>query len=289
VSEPTLETLRTLLLERAVERFGFRPRNLVDEDGDVRLADSPFGVFARLLPRRDGDGSHLDILVVPLVVFTPSPEADAAVRAVIGDRPVHHVFGNGTLHLFVPVPPSDLASAEAFRGHVERAIGLGHEVLAAVQPRHGGLTPEQNRVLGGWRGVSDEIEGILRTVAAGTGGELLTHGWDPRRESVPLLCFEDWSGWAWASRFVTLESDGGLRLRSTVPGERDGARGFTLTVHRLAPPAARDWAARLGVKGAGPRLEPGDLRSLAGRPWSELWQAMEGLPRETGDGWQVVA
>jgi hypothetical protein len=278
--------LRSLLLARSTELTGKPAERLVDDEGDVQLADSPFGIWARLMARA-GDGRPLLVFVLcPLMELAPSGELEPLVKRSLAGRSVEYRLGSGAIQLFAPVPVTVLDRAEDFRSAFESMLAVGNDVVAAVQPKLGGLTPEQHRVLGGWRGRDDGIEDILRSVAADTGATMLSHGWDPRRESPPLLCFEDRVEGGWANRFVTLDAEGAVRFRSTVPGVRDGARGFALTIHRLDPEAARAWAERLGTERMPGKLSADAIRSLAGRAWKNLWDAMDGLPRDSGDAWQ---
>ncbi len=227
-------------------------------------------------------------VVIPLMDLTRSEALDEAVMAAIPDQYLHYEFGSGAIHLFGSLPPAVVEQPDVFRQAFETVLSTGKQVRAAVQPVFGGLTSEQLRVLRGWRGVNDEVEADLASIATGAGSTVLAHGWNPRRESPPLLCWEDRAEWAWANHLVTLESGGGVRLRATVPGVGDGKRGFELTILRLPPEQALVWAGRLGLEKKGGPFETADVLSLAGRPWKELWAAAQGLPVEQGDAWEEV-
>ena len=162
-------------------------------------------------------------------------------------------------------------------------MDVGMSVIAAVQPRFGGLTPAQRRALLGWRGHDAGIEADLRTILGPAGGELLAHGWDPRSESLPFLVTEENVPEGWVRRFVTVDREGAVRFRSSVPGKRDGGRGFEFTIYRLDPDAARIWAGRLGVPATSGKVRVEEIVPFAGRPWQQLMDAMEGLPRQSGD------
>jgi hypothetical protein len=281
------QELWSLLLTRAAELTGAPKSSLVDDDGDVHLADSPFGAWGRL-QRRDSSGElEVVLLAVPLTGLTVLAGLREAVEGAIDDPEVVLRLADGSIHLFWPHPPEVLDRPEDFRAALDRLMAIGKRVVAAVQPALGGLTTEQTRLLEGWRGVNRDVEADL-AATAGDGITVLAHGWDPRRESPPLLCFEDRAGGAWERRFVTVEKDGGLRLRSTVPVARESRRGFELTVRRFAPEAARTWAGRLGVPPRAGKLEVEEVAALAGRPWRELWEAAEGLASEGGVAWEGV-
>jgi hypothetical protein len=283
------EDLWRLLLTRASELVGAPGERLVDEDGDVHLADSPFGVWGRL-SRRSTSGGELGLVFVltPVGELEPSIEIDEAVRRIVAGRAFVYSFGGAAIQLFAPRPVSVLESLDDFRREFDAAVVIGKEIVSAIQPRFGGLTTEQSPLLRGRRGTSDEGAAVLGAAAAGAGARFLAHGWDPRRESPPLLISEERCEWGWARRFVTVETDGGIRLRSTIPGTRDGVRGLALAVQRLNANDAITWARRLGLDPGREPLRAEPVQSLFGRRWQELWAAMDDLPRESGDAWQPV-
>jgi len=289
VTARTPEVLWRLLLTRASELVGAPGERLVDEDGDVHLADSPFGVWGRL-SRRSTSGGELGLVFVltPVGELEPSIEIDEAVRHIVAGRAFVYSFGGAAIQLFAPRPVSVLERIDEFRREFDAVMALGKEIVSAIQPKFGGLTTEQSRILRGWRGTSDEVAAVLGAIAAETGSRFLAHGWDPRRESPPLLISEERWEWGWARRFVTVETDGSIRLRSTIPGTRDRVRGFALAVHRLNANDAITWAGRLGLEPGPAPLRAERVQSLFGRPWQEIWAAMDDLPRETGDAWQPV-
>jgi hypothetical protein len=283
-----MSELEERLLARSVELTGHRPDHLVDADGDVQLRDSPFGVWVRIAAVGDEGKMSVVFVLVPLANL-PATEAvvDAVNRAVSG-HPAECRFAEETVQIFYPSPSSVLDQADDFRDQVAQVVALGESVVAAVQPRFGGLTPEQFRVLSGWRGRDEGVEEILREVARKVGGRVLTHGWNPSIESAPLLVFEERVPGGWANRFVTVDDQGALRFRSTVPGVREGVKGFALRIDRLDPEMARAWARRLGVEGGVGPLGIEEVRSLRARAWSELTGAFRDLPHDTGDAWQPV-
>jgi hypothetical protein len=289
VTARTPVDLWRLLLTRASELVGAPGERLVDEDGDVHLADSPFGVWGRL-SRRATSGGEIGLVFVltPVGELEASVEIDEVVRGIVAGRAFVYSFGGAAIQLFAPRPVATLEDPDDFRREFDAAVAIGKEIVSAIQPRFGGLTTEQSRILRGWRGTSDEVAAVLGAVTAETGSRFLAHGWDPRRESPPLLISEERCEWGWARRFVTVEADGSIRLRSTIPGTRDGVRGFALAVRRLNSGEAATWAGRLGLDaGPGP-LRAGRVQSLSGRPWQELWAATDGLSHDSGDAWQPV-
>ena len=278
--------LRSLLLARAGELTGIRAERLVDDDGDVALGDSPFNIWGRLLAREtDGRGS-VAFVMTPLMELQPSEELDDLVKRTLAGRSVHYQFGANAIQLFGPHPTTVLDRQEDFRAAFASMVSVGKEVIDAVQPKLGGLTSEQHRVLAGWRGVDDQIDADLRAVLGAKASELLAHGWDPRRESLPLLVSEESVPEGWARRFVTVDAVGAIRFRASVPGVREGARGTGLTIHGLHPDTARIWAGRVGIDVREGKLRVEDVLTLAGRSWQELMDAMSGLPGQGGDGWE---
>ena len=269
-----------------MELTGRSAPGLVDDDGDVALGDSPFNTWGRVLMRQ-ADGRPLVVFVMtPLTELQPSEELDNLVRRTLAGRSVDYQFGANAIQLFGPNPPTILDRQEDFRAAFASMVSIGKEIIDAAQPKVGGLTSEQYRVLAGWRGVDDQIDADLRAVLGTKAGELLAHGWDPRKESVPLLVSEESVPGGWARRFVTVDTEGAIRFRASVPGIRDGFRGFALTIHMLAPGAARNWAQRLGLQERTGAIDVEAIKCLAGRPWHELVDALRGLPHQCGDAWQ---
>ena len=269
-----------------MELTGNPPRALVDDDGDVVLADSPFNTWGRVLARQSDGRPFVVFVMIPLTGLQPSEELDDLVRRTIAGRSVEYQFGANAIQLFGPHAPSVLDRPEEFRAALASMVSVGNAVVDAVQPKLGGLTSEQYRVLAGWRAVDDQVEADLRAVLGANAGDLLAHGWDPRKESVPLLVSEESVPGGWARRFVTVDDEGAVRFRAAVPGAREGARGIGLTIHRLTPDAARTWAGRVGLEVGEGKLRAEEVRSLAGRPWKELLDATGGLPLQSGDGWE---
>ena len=285
MTERSESELRSLLLARAVELTGHSAQGLVDDDGDVALGDSPFNIWGRVLTRQADGGPIVVFVMAPLTGLQASEELDDLVGRTLAGRSVVHQFGGSAIQLFGPHQTTVLDRPEDFRAAFASMVSVGKKVIDAVQPKLGGLTSEQYRVLAGWRGVDDQVEADLRAVLGAKGGELLAHGWDPRKESVPLLVSEEGVPGGWVNRFITVDTEGAIRFRATVPGVRDDARGFELTIHRLDPDAAWTWAGRVGIEVREGKLEAAELRSLAGRPWQEMMDAMGGLPRQSGDAW----
>jgi hypothetical protein len=285
---PSMSELRERLLARSVELTGHRPDQLVDADGDVQLRDSPFGVWVRIAAVGDQQQPSVVFVLAPLAKLPASDAVVEAVNRAASGHPAECRFSEDTVQIFYPAPASVLDRAEAFRDQVAQVVALGESVVAAVQPRFGGLTPEQFRVLSGWRGRDESVEEMLREVAGKVGGRVLTHGWNPSIESAPLLVVEERVPGGWANRFVTVDDQGALRFRSTVPGVREGVKGFALRIDRLDPETARVWARRLGVVGGAGPLGTEEVRSLRVRAWSELTGAFRDLPHDTGDAWQPV-
>ena len=280
--------LRAVLLERAGEITRIPAEALLDDDGDVILGDSPFGMWGRIQTHPTSGQPFLVFVMAPLLELELSAELDDVVRATLAGRSVEFQFGGTAIQLFAPRPITVLDPPEVFRQAFDSVFSTAVSVIDAVQPRFGGLTPVQKRVLSGWRGQDAAIEADLRAILEPTGGELLAHGWDPRSESLPLLATEESVPGGWARRFVTVDADGAVRFRSSIPGVRDGGRGAELTIHRLDPDAARTWAGRMGIPASDRDVRKEDITSLAGRPWQELMDAMNGLPRQSGDAWAPV-
>ena len=285
MSDRSESELRSLLLARAVELTGQSAPGLVDDDGDVALGDSPFNIWGRVITRQSDGRTVVVFVIAPLMELQPSAELDALVKLTLAGRSVDYQYGGNAIQLFGPRPTTVLERQEDFRTAFASMVSVGKEVVAAVQPKLGGLTSEQYRVLAGWRGVNDQIDADLRSVLGAEAGELLAHGWDPRKESVPLLVSEESVPGGWARRFVTVDAEGSVRFRASVPGVREGARGFALTIHRLDPDAARTWAQRVGIEVPAGMLRVNEVLSLAGRPWQELMDATSNLPRQFGDAW----
>ena len=210
--------LRSLLLARAVELTGNPAQALVDDDGDVVLADSPFNTWGRVLARQSDGRPFVVFVMIPLTGLQPSEELDDLVRRTIAGRLVEYQFGANAIQLFGPHAPSVLDRPEEFRAAFASMMSVGNAVVDAVQPKLGGLTSEQYRVLAGWRGVDDQVEADLRAALGASAGDLLAHGWDPRKESVPLLVSEESVPGGWARRFVTVDDEGAVRFRAAVPG-----------------------------------------------------------------------
>ena len=285
---PSMSELEERLLARSVELTGHGPDRLVDADGDVQLRDSPFGVWVRIAAVGDVRQPSVVFVLVPLAKLPASDAVAEAVSRAVSGHAAECRFSEDTVQIFCTAPASVLDRAEGFRDQVAQVVALGESVVAAVQPRFGGLTPEQFRVLSGWRGRDEGVEEILREVARKVGGRVLTHGWNPSIESVPLLVSEERVPGGWANRFVTVDAQGALRFRSTVPGVREGVKGFALRIDRLDPETARVWAGRLGLEGGVGPLGIEEVRSLAGRAWAELTGAFRDLTHDTGDAWQPV-
>ena len=281
--------LRSLLQTRAAELTGHPAARLVDDEGDVVLSDGTFNVWGRILPDPSSGQFRLVFVMAPLLELKPSQELAQFLTQTLSGQSIHPEFGNDAVWLFGPVSTTVLEQPESFLKTFASMVAVGMNVIAAVQPRFGGLTPAQRRALLGWRGHDAGIEADLRAALGPGGGELLAHGWDPRSESLPLLVIEEDVPEGWAKRFVTVDADGAVRFRSSVPGVRDGARGNELTIHRLDAAAARTWAKRVGIPAADGKVRVEEIASLAGRPWQELWDAMNGLPRQSGDAWDPVA
>jgi hypothetical protein len=280
--------LRAVLLERAGEITRIPAEALLDDDGDVILGDSPFGMWGRIQTHPTSGEPFVVFVMAPLVELEHSAELDDAVRATLAGRSVEFQFGGTAIQLFAPRPITALDSPEVFRQAFDSVFSVAMSVIDAVQPRFGGLTPVQKRVLSGWRGQDAAIEADLRAILEPTGGELLAHGWDPRSESLPLLVTEESVPRGWARRFVTVDAGGAVSFRSSIPGVRDGGRGAELNIHRLDAHAARTWAGRMGIPAPDRDVRKEDITSLAGRPWQELMDAMNGLPRQSGDAWAPV-
>ena len=278
--------LRSLLLARAVELTGQSAPGLVDDDGDVALGDSPFNIWGRVITRQSDGRTVVVFVIAPLMELQPSAELDALVKLTLAGRSVDYQFGGNAIQLFGPRSTTVLERQEDFRATFASMVSVGKAVIDAVQPKLGGLTSEQYRALAGWRGVNDQIDADLRAVLGAKAGELLAHGWDSRKESVPLLVSEVLVEGSWARRFVTVDADGAVRFRASVPEVRDGARGFALTIHRLDTNAARSWAQRVGIEVPAGKLRLDEVLSLAGRPWQELMDATNDLPRQFGDAWE---
>jgi hypothetical protein len=280
--------LRSLLLRRAVELTGNPAQALVDDDGDVVLADSPFNTWGRVLERQADGRPFVVFVMIPLTGLQSSEELDDLVRRTIAGRSVEYQFGANAIQLFGPHAPSVLDRPEEFRAALASMMSVGNAVVDAVQPELGGLTSEQYRVLAGWRGVDDQVEADLRAALGASAGDLLAHGWDPRKESVPLLVSEESVPGGWARRFVTVDDEGAVRFRAAVPGAREGARGIELTIQRLDSDTAGIWAQRLGLQGRTGKIDVEGIQCLAGRPWQQLVDAVSGLPHQFGDAWQEV-
>ena len=289
MNSPSEAELRSLLQMRAEELTGHPAARLVDDEGDVVLSDGTFNVWGRILPDPSSSQFRLVFVMAPLLELKPSQELAQFLTQTLSGRSIHPQFGNDEVWLFGPVSTMVLAQPESFRETFASMVADGMTVIAAVQPRFGGLTPAQRRALLGWRGHDAGIEADLRAALGPRGGDLLAHGWDPRSESLPLLVTEEDVPDGWVKRFVTVDADGAVRFRSSVPGVRDGGRGCELTIYRLDPNAARVWAGRMGIPASDGKVRVEEIVSLAGRPWQELMDAMNGLPRQSGDAWEPVA
>jgi len=154
----------------------------------------------------------------------------AAIEKALSGHPVAKwaLTSWGCVQFLCVVPDSVLDDDGRFRQQVAAVNALGDLAIAAVQRAFGGFTGEQQRVLAGWRGRNDEIEAMLTSVASEVGGKILSHGWDPRHESLPLLVVEEKVPGGWANRFATVDATGMVRLRTTVPVSQDGERGHSL-------------------------------------------------------------
>ncbi len=281
--------LRSLLQTRAEELTGHPAARLVDDEGDVVLSDGTFNVWGRIQPDPSSGQFRLVFVMAPLLELKPSRELADFLTQTLSGQPIHPNFGSDSVWLFGPVSAEVIEQPESFREIFARMVAVGMRVIAAVQPRFGGLTPAQRRALLGWRGHDAGIEADLRAALGQAAGELLAHGWDPGSESLPLLVTEEDVPEGWAKRFVTVDDTGAVRFRASVPAVRDGGHGCELTIHRLDPDAARTWAGRVGVPASDGKVRVEEVVSLAGRPWQELTDAMEGLPRQSGDAWEPVA
>ena len=278
--------LRSLLLARAAELTGHPAERLVDGDGDVVLSDGTFNVWGRILPDSSSGQFRLVFVMAPLLELEPSQELAHFLTQTLSGQSIYPEFGNDAVWLFGPTSTTVLERTESFRETFASMVAVGMTVIAAVQPQFGGLTPAQRRALLGWRGHDAGIEADLRDILGPGGGDLLAHGWNPRSESLPLLVTEEDVPDGWVKRFVTVDADGAVRFRSSVPGVRDGDRGVALTIHRLDPDAARAWAGRVGIEVRDGKLRVEDVLTLAGRPWQDLMDATNDLPRQFGDAWE---
>ncbi len=281
--------LRAVLLARAVEITRNPMEALLDDDGDVIMGDSPFGMWGRIQKHPTTGQTFVVFVMAPLVELEPSDELADVVRATLAGKSVDFQFGDTAVQLFAPRPVMVLDPPDGFRKVFDSVFSIAMSVIDAVQPKFGGLTPEQKRALSGWRGHDDAVEADLRAILDPAGGALLAHGWNRKSESLPLLVTEERVPGGWAKRFVTVDDTGAVRFRASVPGVRDGGHGCELTIHRLDPDAARTWAGRVGVPASDGKVRVEEVVSLAGRPWQELTDAMEGLPRQSGDAWEPVA
>ena len=271
------------LRDRAAEFTRQDPERLVDEDGDVQQCDSPFGIWARLA--RGRPETSLVLVAAPLLEVLARPGLEAEVASCIPGTTIAWKLGQGSIQLFEPVSMDLLDSQETFARAVSALRDVGTALVAAVQPRFGGLTAEQQRVLRGWRGHDPRVDADMNAIAAETGATVLRHGWDPETESAPLLVVEE-TGSAWANRFVTMENGGAIRFRSTVRERCNGVPGFSLTIVRLDTAAAGIWARGLGLEPRGQTLEEQDVRHLAGRSWDALTASLAELPHQRGQGWE---
>jgi hypothetical protein len=285
---PPVPDARSKLLALASRLIGQPPERLVDEDGDVILRDSPFGIFARLRTRST-DGARVVVFVAgPLLELPATEAAGRLLEQTLGTYPVDWKFGEDVVHLFTACPEAVLDDEDAFRMQVASMAAYGDLVVAAVQPVLGGLTAEQYRVLEGWRGEAERLDGLMMAIVATTHAKVTAEdpelrardAWSPLRESLPLLITEEEVLGGWVKRFATVDAKGSVRLRGTVAGRREGERTYQLTFTRLDAEAAWTWARRLGATGHPGPMGAGDLQALAGHGWHDLLEAASDLPGE---------
>ena len=133
-------TAKQQLAERVERYTGWPASQLRDADGDLQLEDSPFGLFARLATPRPG----LLLVACPLLEVEVTDEVRAILDELTRDR-VAWAHGADAIQLFRLVGPKALTDDAHFWREADGLLALGRKVVAAVQPRHGGLTPEQWR------------------------------------------------------------------------------------------------------------------------------------------------
>lgn len=281
-----IDALRARLAALAVELTGFDRDHMLDVDGDLQLRDNPFCIFARVATTQRHPEPRLIFVVVPLLEVRTSERLLDLVDRALSGRADERTVANNAIQFFCPFSVSVLDKLDDFRHAYASALSLGEAVIAAVQPECGGLTAVQQRVLRGWQAYDPGIETEIRAITEQAGGKLLTHGWNPRNESLPLLANEEWDDGREADHFVTVDASGCVRLRRKMADRRDGEVGIALIIHELSPGAARTWAQRMGSAVPSGPVTADELRGLTPRSWREMIGALAELSHTSGDVWK---